>query len=114
MTVYVATALITTAGTALAVAVAGLRHADGAVDAAAVLLVLLLAAEAFRPQLLVGALVGEGVGAIPTGAAELLVRRVLGGIFALLDAPPPVTEPAEARAARWDGGPVEVRFRQVS
>ncbi|WP_422771393.1 ABC transporter ATP-binding protein [Plantactinospora sp. WMMC1484] len=103
-TVYVATALITTAGTALAVAVAGLRHADGAVDAAAVLLVLLLAAEAFRPQLELQNYWHEGFSGM--AAAD--------GIFALLDAPVPVGEPAEARAVRGDGGPVQVRFRQVS
>jgi ATP-binding cassette subfamily B protein len=103
-TVYVATALVTTAGTALAVAVAGLRHADGAVDAAAVLLVLLLAAEAFRPQLQLQNYWHEGFSGV--AAAD--------GIFALLDAPAPVAEPAEAHATPWGSGPVEVRFRDVT
>ncbi|MER7455881.1 ABC transporter ATP-binding protein [Micromonospora sp. NPDC126480] len=103
-TVYVATALVTSAGTALVVAVAGLRHANGAVDAAAVLLVLLLAAEAFRPQLELQNYWHEGFSGV--AAAD--------GIFALLDAPAPVAEPCRARAARWGGGPVEVRFQKVS
>lgn len=103
-TVYVATALVTSAGTALVVAVAGLRHANGAVDATALLLVLLLAAEAFRPQLELQNYWHEGFSGM--AAAD--------GIFALLDAPAPVAEPSRARAARWDGGLVEVRFQKVS
>ncbi|GAA5044762.1 ABC transporter ATP-binding protein/permease [Thermocatellispora tengchongensis] len=101
--VYCVTAFVMTAGTALSVAVAALRLAEGHLDAAALFTVLFLAAECFRPLLELQNYWHEGFYGLAAA----------GGLFSLLDAEPQVREPATpVRLA--PSGPPEVRFEGVT
>jgi ATP-binding cassette, subfamily C, bacterial CydD len=88
-------------GTALAVAVGGLRYAAGALDLAALLIVLVLSAECFRPLLDLQNYWHEGFYGIAASS----------GLFAIADARPPVR--GGHRTLLLDAAP-EVRFEQVS
>jgi ATP-binding cassette subfamily C protein CydD len=102
-TVYCATALLMTAGTALSVGVAAIRFADGHLDAAALLLVLFLTVECFRPLHELQNYWHEGFYGLAAA----------GGIFALLDTEPPAREPERPVPLRA-AGPPEVRFEAVT
>jgi ATP-binding cassette subfamily B protein len=101
--VYSVTAFVMTTGTALSVAVASLRMADGHLDAAALLVVLFLSAECFRPLLELQNYWHEGFHGLAASH----------GIFELLDAEPLVTVPA-APVAIPRTAQAEVRFENVT
>ncbi|GIH23621.1 HlyB/MsbA family ABC transporter [Acrocarpospora phusangensis] len=88
--VYVISAFLMTAGTSLAVVVAAIRYSTGHLDAAGLLLIAWLTAEAFRPLLELQNYWHEGFHGLAAGK----------GVFALLDAEPP------APAAPTTGEPV--------
>lgn len=98
--VYSVTAFVITAGTALSVAVAALRLAGGHLDAAALFTVLFLAVECFRPLVELQNYWHEGFYGVAAA----------GGIFALLDAEPPVRDPRRPVSL----GPGDVRFESVA
>jgi ATP-binding cassette subfamily B protein len=98
--VYSVTAFVMTAGTALSVAVAALRLADGHLDAAALFTVLFLAAECFRPLLELQNYWHEGFYGLAAA----------NGIFALLDTEPQVRDPERATPV----GRPEIRFQKVA
>jgi ATP-binding cassette subfamily B protein len=77
-------------GTGLAVAVAALRYAAGALDLATLLIVLVLSAECFRPLLDLQNYWHEGFYGLAAAS----------GLFALTDAEPPVGDGTRTRAGR--------------
>ncbi|WP_062428477.1 ABC transporter ATP-binding protein/permease [Herbidospora daliensis] len=95
--VYVISAFLLTAGTTLSVVVAAIRHSTGQLDAAGLLLVAWLTAEAFRPVLELQNYWHEGFHGLAAGR----------GVVALLDAdapaPAPVTPVTRTRPARPPG-----------
>ncbi|WUH98308.1 ABC transporter ATP-binding protein/permease [Spirillospora sp. NBC_00431] len=101
--VYSVTAFVMTAGTALSVAVASLRMAGGHLDAAALLVVLFLSAECFRPLLELQNYWHEGFHGLAASH----------GVFELLDAEPLVAVPATP-AAIPRTAPARVRFENVT
>lgn len=90
-------------GTAVATGVGALRLATGALDAGALLVVLFLAAECFRPLLELQNYWHEGFHGVAAGS----------GIFGLLDTVPDVRD-AGRRTRPAHPGPAEVRFQDVS
>ncbi|HWH01483.1 MAG TPA: ABC transporter ATP-binding protein [Pilimelia sp.] len=88
-------------GTALAVAVAALRYAAGALDLAALLIVLVLSAECFRPLLDLQNYWHEGFYGIAASS----------GLFAVADARPPVRDGALALRPR---GAPDIEFDAVT
>lgn len=102
--VFVLTGFLMSAGTALAVALAAFRTAQGHLDAAALLIVLFLAAECFRPLHELQGYWHEGFTGLAAG----------NGIVELLDAEPPVTDPAAPRPAPASADGVDLRFERVT
>ncbi|HEX2313258.1 MAG TPA: ABC transporter ATP-binding protein [Thermomonospora sp.] len=101
--VYSLTAFVMTAGTALSVAVASVRMADGHLDAAALLVVLFLSAECFRPLLELQNYWHEGFHGLAASH----------GIFELLDAEPLVTVPVTPVPLPRTAQP-RIRFENVT
>jgi ATP-binding cassette, subfamily C, bacterial CydD len=101
--VYCVSVFVITLGTAAAIVTGALRYAGGHLDLAALLLLLFLTAECFRPMLELQNYWHEGFYGLAASH----------GVFRLLDAEPPVRDPASPRAAVCPRGPVEVRFERV-
>jgi ATP-binding cassette, subfamily C, bacterial CydD len=90
-------------GTSLAVALAAFRGALGLLDAAAVLIVLFITAECFRPLTDLQNYWHEGFYGLAAA----------NGIFSILDARPDVVDPADPVDVHHDGPP-SIRFEDVS
>ncbi|WP_436763140.1 ABC transporter ATP-binding protein/permease [Streptosporangium sp. V21-05] len=102
--VYCLNAFVMTAGTALAVVVGAVRFTEGHLDAAALLLVLWLSAEAFRPLLELQNYWHEGFHGLAASA----------GVFALLDTPSLTPAPSRSLPRPVTGRPPHLQLREVS
>ncbi|WP_061300723.1 ABC transporter ATP-binding protein/permease [Herbidospora cretacea] len=102
--VYVISAFLMTAGTSLSVVVAAIRHSTGHLDAAGLLLIAWLTAEAFRPLLELQNYWHEGFHGLAAGK----------GVFALLDADAPAPAPAAPVTSRTADRPPRLVLREVT
>ncbi|NAS26782.1 ATP-binding cassette domain-containing protein [Herbidospora sp. NEAU-GS84] len=102
--VYVVSAFLMSAGTSLAVVVAAIRHSTGHLDAAGLLLIAWLTAEAFRPLLELQNYWHEGFHGLAAGK----------GVFALLDAEAPAPAPATPVRRRPSNRPPRLVLREVT
>ncbi|TKK85185.1 ABC transporter ATP-binding protein [Herbidospora galbida] len=102
--VYVISAFLLTAGTALSVVVAAIRHSTGQLDAAGLLLVAWLTAEAFRPVLELQNYWHEGFHGLAAGK----------GVFALLDADAPAPAPVAPVTRGPSNRPPRLVLREVT
>jgi len=104
LSVYVIVALALGAGTAMAVAVGGVRFADGHISALSMLLILFLTAEAFRPTQELQNYWHEGFYGLAASTS----------IFDLIDSPPIVHDTGQRVLSVVRGEATEVTLEGVS